>query len=70
MDVAYGIGLLPLSNVCGRLNVSLAKRPTALEQPRDGIFPTQIPPYGIDKKPIFYHTVMPDDIELLNGTRH
>lgn len=28
-------------------------------------FSTQIPPYGSDNKPYFYHTVMPDDIDML-----
>ncbi|AVD64118.1 TPA: helix-turn-helix domain-containing protein [Serratia marcescens] len=65
LDVALASGFASQQCYTRAFKRFFGETPNSFRNSRGWDFSTQIPPYGTDKKPYFYHTVMPDDIELL-----
>ncbi|AXK25256.1 helix-turn-helix domain-containing protein [Serratia marcescens] len=65
LDVALASGFASQQCYTRAFKRFFGETPNSFRNSRGWDFSTQIPPYGNDKKPYFYHTVMPDDIEML-----
>lgn len=65
LDVALASGFASQQCYTRAFKRFFGETPNSFRNSRGWDFSTQIPPYGNDNKPYFYHTVMPDDIEML-----
>lgn len=65
LDVALASGFASQQCYTRAFKRFFGETPNSFRNSRGWDFSIQIPPYGNDNKPYFYHTVMPDDIELL-----
>lgn len=65
LDVALASGFASQQCYTRAFKRFFGETPNSFRNSRGWDFSTQIPPYGSDNKPYFYHTVMPDDIEML-----
>lgn len=65
LDVALASGFASQQCYTRAFKRFFGETPNSFRNSRGWDFSTQIPPYGSDNKPYFYHTVMPDDIDML-----
>ncbi|BEM88372.1 helix-turn-helix domain-containing protein [Serratia marcescens] len=65
LDVALASGFASQQCYTRAFKRFFGETPNSFRNSRGWDFSMQIPPYGNDKKPYFYHAVMPDDIEML-----
>ncbi|CUZ66663.1 Right origin-binding protein [Serratia marcescens] len=65
LDVAMASGFASQQCYTRAFKRFFGETPNSFRNSRGWDFSTQIPPYGSDNKPYFYHTVMPDDIDML-----
>lgn len=65
LDVALASGFASQQCYTRAFKRFFGETPNSFRNSRGWDFSTQIPPYGSDNKPFFYHTVMPDDIDML-----
>lgn len=65
LDVALASGFASQQCYTRAFKRFFGETPNSFRNSRGWDFSTQIPPHGSDNKPYFYHTVMPDDIDML-----
>lgn len=65
LDVALASGFASQQCYTRAFKRFFGETPNSFRNSRGWDFSTQIPPYGSDNKPYFYHAVMPDDIDML-----
>ncbi|MGP2773649.1 helix-turn-helix domain-containing protein [Serratia marcescens] len=65
LDVALASGFASQQCYTRAFKRFFGETPNSFRNSRGWDFSTQIPPYCSDNKPYFYHTVMPDDIDML-----
>lgn len=65
LDVALASGFASQQCYTRAFKRFFGETPNSFRNSRGWDFSTQIPPYGSDNKPYFYHTVIPDDIDML-----
>ncbi|MGQ6309061.1 helix-turn-helix domain-containing protein [Serratia sp. IR-2025] len=65
LDVALASGFASQQCYTRAFKRFFGETPSSFRNSRGWDFSTQIPPYGSVNKPYFYHTVMPDDIDML-----
>ncbi|AUY16019.1 MULTISPECIES: helix-turn-helix domain-containing protein [Serratia] len=65
LDVALASGFASQQCYTRAFKRFFGETPNSFRNSRGWDFSTQIPPYGSDNKPYFYHTVLPDDIDML-----